>query len=183
MVITTKKWLLVIFVCFAIPASFGLTGFPFEAAIAQNQTGVTNQTGATNQTTATITNITRGDFEELVGSINSARDAMHNNNTHTAYVQLSDAEDQIFDLTHATEDDIAESESVSENQSIVQRLKPVSEGIQNAKTALNEDDNPNALNTLNSASVELLKITQQLPDGEQVGEEEAEPTGEEEGEE
>ena len=177
MVITTKKWLLVIFVCFAIPASFGLTGFPFEAAIAQNQTGVTNQT------TATITNITRGDFESLVGSINSAREAMHNNNTHTAYIQLSDAEDQIFDLTHATEDDIAELESVSENQSIVQRLKPVSEGIQNAKTALNEDDNPNALNTLNSASVELLKITQQLPDGEQVGEEEAEPTGEEEGEE
>jgi hypothetical protein len=156
MVISQRKWLLIIFICYGVPMTIGLTAFPFEA-FAQNQTT------STNQTSAATANITRGDFEPLVGSINSAREAVHNNNTHTAYIQLSNLDDEIFDLTHDTPDDVAEIESVSKNQTIVEMLKPVSESIQNAKAALDTDDSSKALDAINTADTDLVKLTQNLP--------------------
>jgi HEAT repeat protein len=155
MVISPRKWLLIVFVCYGIPIIIGLTAFPFEA-FAQNQTT------STNQTSAAATNITRGDFQPLVESINSAREAMHNNNTHTAYIQLSNMDDEIFDLTHDTADDVAKMEQVSHNQTIVQMLKPISESIQNAKAALDADDSSKALDAINTADTDLVKITQNL---------------------
>jgi hypothetical protein len=156
MVISQGKWLLIVFICYGVPMTIGLTAFPFEA-FAQNQTA------STNQTSAAAANITRDDFQPLVGSLDSAREAVHNNNTHAAYNLLSESDGQIFDLTHDTPDDISKLETVSQNQTIVQMLKPVSESIQNAKAALDAADSSKALDAINTADTGLIKITQNLP--------------------
>jgi hypothetical protein len=48
---------------------------------------------------------------------------------------------------------------------------PLQDSIDSTRDALRNNDTVKALQQLNTADVELLKITQQLPPGEQEGEE------------
>ena len=148
----------------------GLEGFPLLDATAQNQTAATNQTATTNQTAAPSTaNITRGDFNPIRDNINEARVALFNNDTDISYEFLSTAGNEIFDLTQITEDEVAADEPPV-NQTTIEQLMVVQESLDNAKSSLSNNDNSKALNDINSADAELLKITLKLPPSELGGE-------------
>ena len=150
----------------AIETSLG--GFPLQAATAQNQTAATNQTAA-----PTTTNITRGEFNPVIDNINLAREALFNNDTDISYAHLSTAGNEIFDLTQITEDEVAADEPPV-NQTMAEQLKVVQEHLDNAQSSMRNNDNSKALEDINSADTELVKITQPLPPAETEDEEGAE---------
>jgi hypothetical protein len=57
-------------------------------------------------------------------------------------------------------------------EAVMQQFKPLQGSIDSTRDALRSNDTAKALQQLNTSDVELLKITQQLPPGEQEGEEE-----------
>jgi hypothetical protein len=63
------------------------------------------------------------------------------------------------------------------------QFEPIQTNIENAQDALRNNDNSTALNALNSADSELLKVTQQLPPDEEAAPEEEEEAAPEEEEE
>jgi hypothetical protein len=135
----------------------GLAGYLLLDATAQNQTAATNQTAA-----PSTANTTRGDFNPVRDNINSAREALFNNDTDISYDFLSTAGNEIFDLTQITEDEVAADEP-SVNQTMVEQLRVVKEKLDNAQSSLSNNDNPKALQEINSADAELLIVTRDLP--------------------
>ena len=146
-------------------------GIGLHEATSQNATTTTaNQTGGAttqNQTGTALANLTRGDFEPVTSALNSARESLMANATEDAYFSLNFADNALFRTA-----DNAEGPSAS--VSITEMSQPVRDHIDAAQEALRGGDIPNSLNELNSADVELVKITQGLPAGEDeaAGEEE-----------
>ena len=145
-----------------------------QEAVAQNATTTTNQT-AGNQTQggggaaqAAIGNLTQADFNTVRDNLNTARESLQTNDTTAAYGAINSAESELFGL--------AIDQGEQNMKALMQQFKPLQDTIDSARDALRNNDTANALQQLNTADVELLKITQQLPSGEQEegGEEEEE---------
>jgi hypothetical protein len=109
--------------------------------------------------------------------LDSARDSILNNSSQEAYAFLNDADDALFGT--------AIGEGPSATMTIIKISEPIRNHIESAQNALLSGDLPNALNERNSAEVELVRITQGLPAGEEEppAEEEEPPAEEEEPEE
>lgn len=146
------------------------SGIGLYEATSQNATTTTaNQTGGAttqNQTSTALANLTRADFEPVTSALNSARESLMANETQDAYFSLNFADNALFRA--------AENEGPSASVTITEMSQPVRDRINSAQEALNGGDIPNSLNEINSADVELVRITQGLPDGEEgaAGEEE-----------
>jgi hypothetical protein len=140
-------------------------GLGLQQATSQNATttaGATNQTGGTttqNQTSTALVNLTRSDFDSVTSAMNSARESLTQNATEDAYFSLNFADNALFRT--------AQEEGPSATAVILQMSQPVRNHIDGAQKALIGGDTPRALNELNSADVELVKITQRLPPGEE----------------
>ena len=114
-----------------------------------------------------LANLTRADLENVTSALDSARDSILGNSSQEAYTFLNDADNALFRT--------AIGEGPSATITIVEISVPIRNHIENAQKALLAGDLPNALDERNSAEVELLRITQGLPAGE-----EEPPAGEEE---
>jgi hypothetical protein len=122
----------------------------------QNQT----QVGSQNQTQMALANLTRADLGPVTSALDSARDSILNYSSVNAYTFLNDADDALFKT--------AIGESPTSTTTIVEKLMPVRNHIENAQNMLIAGDLPNALNERNLAEVELLKILLGLTPGEEV---------------
>lgn len=155
---------------------------------ATNTTGATaNQTGSViqNQTTGNQTqaggamggnimaNFIPSDLDPVTDNLNTAREALQNNDTTEAFNALSSVRNELFALTNDMEP--------GQITVLYQTLSPLQAQIDQAQDGLQRNDLPNALEALNSADSELLKLTEQmgLSGGETV--EEDEESGEEAG--
>jgi hypothetical protein len=138
------------------------------------ETGSQNQTGAQNQTQMALANLTRADFALVTSALDSARDSMLTNSSQDAYTFLNDADDELFR--------IAQGDGPSAMITIIEISDPMRDHIESAQKALLVGDLPNALNERNSAEVELVRVTQGLPAGEEEppADEEEPPADEEE---
>ena len=145
-------------------------GIGLQEATSQNAT-TTGGTATQNQTSIALANLTRADFESVTDALNSARESLMQNATQDAYFSLNFADNALFRA--------AVEEGPSATAPIVEMSRAALSHIDNAQKALLDGDVPNALNELNSGSVELVRITQGLPAGEEESAEE-EPAGEEE---
>ena len=134
-------------------------------AVAQNATA-TNQT-AGNQTQgggAAMGNLTQADFGPVRDSLNTARESLQTNDTTSAYGAVNTVGSELFGL--------ANDQGEQNMKAVLQQFKPLQDSIDSIRDALRNNDNTKALQQLNTADVELLKITQSLPSGEQEEEEE-----------
>ncbi len=155
---------------------------------ATNTTGATaNQTGsvmqnqtAGNQTQAggamggnIMANFIPSDLDPVTDNLNTAREALQNNDTTEAFNALSSVRNELFALTNDMEP--------GQITVLYQTLSPLQAQIDQAQDGLQRNDLPNALEALNSADSELLKLTEQmgLSGGENT--EEDEESGEEAG--
>lgn len=156
---------------------------------ATNTTGaIANQTGSVmqNQTTGNQTqagggamggnimaNFIPSDLDPVTDNLNTAREALQNNDTTEAFNALSSVRNELFALTNDMEP--------GQITVLYQTLSPLQAQIDQAQDGLQRSDLPNALEALNSADSELLKLTEQmgLSGGETV--EEDEESGEEAG--
>src|SRR5215211_7398096 len=121
---------------------------------AANQTGQTaNTTTAANQTGSIFGNLTSGDFSTTGDNLEAARNAIFDNDTYTAFFALNDADNELFGIVGGTV--------------LQQQTTPVRDFINNAQDAILNQDLAKALQDVNSASVELTKVTQQLPPDEE----------------
>jgi hypothetical protein len=120
----------------------------------------TGQTGAQNQTQMVLDNLTRADFSNVTSALDSARDSILTNSSRDAYTSLNDADDALF-IT-------ALGKGPSAMTTIIKITDPMRNNIDNAQEALLHGDLPNAMKERNSAEVELVRITQGLPAGEEV---------------
>ncbi len=121
-----------------------------------NQTG---ETGSQNQTQMALANLTRADLGPVRSALDSARDSILNNSSQDAYSFLNDAGDALFRT--------AIGEGPSATMTIIEISEPIRNHIESAQNALLAGDLPNSLNERNSAEVELVRITQGLPAGEE----------------
>jgi len=153
-----------------------------------NTTGTTaNQTGYVmqNQTTGNQTqaggamggnimaNFIPSDLDPVTDNLNTAREALQNNDTIEAFNALSSVKNELFALTNDMEP--------SQITVLYQTLNPLQAQIDQAQDGLQRNDLSNALEALNSADSELLKLTEQmgLSGGETIGEDEE--SGEDDG--
>src|SRR5918995_4930468 len=142
-----------------------------QEAVAQNATTTTNQT-AGNQTQggggaaggAAMANLTQADFGPVTDNLNTARESLQTNDTTAAYDAVNSAGSGLFGL--------ANDQGEQNMKAVLQQFKPLQDSIDSTRDALRNNDTAKTLQQLNTADVELLKITQSLPDGEQEGEEE-----------
>jgi NhaP-type Na+/H+ or K+/H+ antiporter len=140
-----------------------------QEAVAQNATTTTNQT-AGNQTQggggAAMANLTQADFGPVTDNLNTARESLQTNDTTAAYDAVNSAGSGLFGL--------ANDQGEQNMKAVLQQFKPLQDSIDSTRDALRNNDTAKAIQQLNTADVELLKITQQLPSGEQEVEEEGE---------
>jgi hypothetical protein len=141
-----------------------------QEAAAQNATTTTNQTagnqtqgGGTAATRAAMGNLTQVDFGSLRDNLNTARESLQTNDTTAAYDAVNSAESELFGL--------ANDQGEQNMKALMQQFKPLQDSIDSTRDALRNNDTAKALQQLDTADVELLKITQQLPPEEQEGEE------------
>jgi hypothetical protein len=139
-----------------------------QEAVAQNATTTTNQT-AGNQTQgggAAMANLTQADFGPVTDNLNTARESLQTNDTTAAYDAVNSAGSELFGL--------ANDQGEQNMKAVLQQFKPLQDSIDSTRDALRNNDTAKTLQQLNTADVELLKITQSLPSGEQEEEEEEE---------
>jgi hypothetical protein len=65
-------------------------------------------------------------------------------------------------LTQITEDEVVADEP-SLNQTTIEQLKTIWKNLDDARSSLSNNDNSKALQEIDSADSELLKVTQNLP--------------------
>jgi hypothetical protein len=134
-----------------------------QEAVAQNvsstNTTMANQT-AGNQTqgaTAGVAmgNLTQADFGPVSDSLNTIRESLQNNDTTEAYDEVNSAGSELFGL--------ANDQGEQSMKALMQQFKPLQDNIDSIRDALRGNDAVKALQQLNTADAELLKITLQLP--------------------
>jgi hypothetical protein len=141
-----------------------------QEAVAQNAT-TTNQTTG-NQTQgggaagAAIANLTQADFGPVTDNLNTASESLEDNDTTAAYAAVNSAELELFGL--------ASDQGEQNMKAVMQQFKPLQDSIDSTRDALRNNDTAKALQQLNTADVELLKITEQLPSEEEEEEEQEE---------
>jgi hypothetical protein len=112
----------------------------------------TNATTASNQTGSSIGNVNASDFSAALDSLVEVRNAIYDNDTFTAFAAINDADSNLVWAVGQTP--------------LRQQISAVREQLNNAQDAVLNQDLGQALDGVNSASLELFKITQQLPQGE-----------------
>jgi hypothetical protein len=153
----------------------GMAQFP--DATAQNVTTAANQTGANqtaapaqNQTTSPFGNLTSAWLDPVRENLQSARGSLHDNDTLSAYSLLSMADIQLLSVA-------GDPTLGVEKTTLLQKFKPLSDGIDSAQAAIRTDDINGALNALNTLDLEFLKLNQQLPPAQPEEEAEEEEEG------
>jgi hypothetical protein len=124
---------------------------------ATNATATTpNQTGspAQNQTSA-MASLTQSDFNQLKDSLNAAREAVQDNDPAGAVGQLGSARTELNILMT----------QVGEDSPGGQQLIKVRNQLDSAEDAAGNSDTLKAIQGINAADTELLKITLILPEG------------------
>jgi hypothetical protein len=145
-----------------------------------NQTAAptTNQTAAptTNQTAAPTTNLTRSDIELIRDNLETAREALQDNDAQAALEALNNADGALFAIINE-----------EPKGPVSDQLSTLQGNIDTARESLHGNDNAKALQDLNAADSQVLVITEMLPAEEAVegeeGEEGEEAVEGEEGEE
>ncbi|HEU4823364.1 MAG TPA: hypothetical protein VFS97_08070, partial [Nitrososphaeraceae archaeon] len=145
-----------------------------QEAAAQNATTTTNQTagnqtqggGAATTTRAAMGNLTQADFGPVTDNLNTARESLQTNDTTAAYDAVNSVDNELFGL--------ANDQGEQNMKAVMQQFKPLQDSIDSTRDVLRNNDTAKALQQLDTADVELLKITQQLTPGEEEGEEEEE---------
>ena len=141
-----------------------------QEAVAQNATTTTTNQTAGNQTQggaaagAAMANLTQADFGPVTDNLNTARESLQTNDTTETYNAVNSAGSGLFGL--------ANDQGGQNMKAVLQQFKPLQDSIDSTRDALRNNDTAKALQQLNTADVELLKITQQLPSGEEGEEEE-----------
>ena len=144
----------------ATTIAFAVTQIPLplseQQAVAQNATTTTNQT-AGNQTQGgeAMANLTQADFGPVRDNLNTARESLQTNDTTAAYDAVNTAGSELFGL--------ANDQGEQNMEAVMQQFKPIRDSIDSTRDALRNGDTVQALQQLNTADEELLKITQQLP--------------------
>jgi hypothetical protein len=159
---TTLAWMPSIVVS-AVLIAISADSINNQEATAQTANATAAQTAnatAANQTGASIGNITSADFSTIQDNLDMARNAIFDNDTYTAFFAMNDADSALYGIVGGT--------------SLQQQLKPFRDQLNNAQDAVANNDLAKALQDINSAGVELVKVTQQLPSGEEGEEEEGE---------
>ena len=135
-----------------------------QEAVAQNAS-TTNQT-AGNQTqgggAAIMANLTQTDIGTVTDNLNTARESLQTNDTTAAYDAMNSVDSELFGL--------ANDQGEQNMKALMQQFKPIQDSIDSTRDALRNNDTAKALQQLNTADTELLKITQQLPPEEEEGE-------------
>jgi hypothetical protein len=128
----------------------GMVGGPTNNLGAMAQS--TNATTASNQTGSSFGNVNASNFSDALDSLVEARNAIYDNETFTAFVAINDADSNMVWAVGQTP--------------LRQQISAVRDQLNNAQDAVLNQDLGQALDGVNSASLELFKITQQLPQGE-----------------
>lgn len=127
-------------------------------AHAQNNTSAVNQTAGAastqNQTATGLGNITADDLDGVTDNLATAREALQDNETETAYIELSTADSNLFTISMGEE---------NQTTAVAQAFQPLRDLIQKAQDGLQDQDTNGALQQLNSAEVELLRIKNTMP--------------------
>jgi hypothetical protein len=148
-------------------ASVGMT--QFNDVLGQNATTTANQTGTAvaNQTTASpmqnqtateFGNLTSAWFETVVSDLSAARNALHSQNMLEAYFALGHADGTLFSIA-------ADPNSGAQMTILLEKFKPLNDHLTAAQFALRNNDTSMALEEINIADTEFLKLNQQLPPG------------------
>jgi hypothetical protein len=129
----------------------------FNEVLGQNATTTANQTGTAmaNQTATGLGNLTSEWFEGVESDISAARDAVHSENLLEAYSAISDADVTLFAI--ATDPNAGAPMIV-----LIEKFKPLDDPLTGALVALANNDSAKALQEINTADAELLKLNQQL---------------------
>jgi hypothetical protein len=131
-----------------------------QNATSSNLTQATGQQNATNATSSQATGpgpmgtLTQSDFEELTDNLNSAREALKDNDQAGAVGDLGSAE---------TEVRVFMTEVGGEDSTGGQQMLTVLNHINAAQDSSGNNDTLTAFQAINTADTELLKITQKLP--------------------
>lgn len=128
-----------------------------QAAGQQNTTNANSTSSNTTQAAGgpgSMAALTQSDFGELTDNLNSAREALRDNDPAGALGDLGSAE---------TEVRVFMTQIGGENSSGGQQLSTVLNYINTAQDASGSNDTLKAFQEINSADTELLKITQKLP--------------------
>jgi hypothetical protein len=128
----------------------GMIGGPTNNLRAMAQS--TNATTASNQTGPSVGNVNASDFSAALDSLVEARNAIYDNDTFTVFAAINDADSNTVWAVGQTP--------------LREQISVVREQLNNAQDAVLNQDLGQALDGVNSASLELFKITQQLPQGE-----------------
>jgi hypothetical protein len=121
-----------------------------------SQTG--NATSTANQTSQSLGNLTIGNFSSVQANLADARDAIYVDRNLRAFTALNTADNELYTLVDRVGPEAADL--------LLQKIAPVRENINNAQEAVANGDFAKALRDVNSASTEIVKITLQLPPGE-----------------
>jgi hypothetical protein len=142
------------------PPTTNLFTLPGETGT-QNQTPflLPGETGAQNQTQMVLANLTRADMEPVTSALSLTRDSILGNSSQEAYTFLTDAEDALFRT--------ALGKGPSATTTIIKITEPIRNHIESTQEALLVGDLPKAMDERNSAEVELVRIIQGLPAGEE----------------
>jgi hypothetical protein len=121
-----------------------------QESVAQTSANQTMQ----NQTVFQRGNVTQGDLDPIEDSLNAARESLTGNFNQTTFRHLSDISNDLFRI---------QSLAGPVGAAIMKELQPLQNIIDSAQDALRNHDNPKALQQINSADVEVLKLNQKLP--------------------
>lgn len=131
-----------------------------QNATASNQTQATGQQNTTNATSTQaaapnpMADLTQSDFGELTGNLNSAREALRDNDPAGAVGDLGSAETAVR---------VFMTQLGGEDSPGGQHLMTVLNHINMAQDSSGNDDILKAFQEINTADTELVKITQKLP--------------------
>jgi hypothetical protein len=141
-------------------AALTLVGLTQFNVLAQNATTTANQTGvaATNQTSE-FGNWTSSWFDPVADSLAEARNALHANDPISAYSWLGSADIQLFAI-------VSDPATGAQMSTLIEQIRPMTDRIAGAQNELVNNDISKALAELNEADVEILRLIQQLPEGE-----------------
>jgi hypothetical protein len=150
-----------------VATSVGVT--QFNDVLAQNATTTANQTGTAmanqtaaapmqNQTTSELGNLTSAWFETVESDISAVRDAVHSKDLFGAYSTLGHAESTLFAIA-------IDPNTGAQMTTLLEKFKPLNDRLSAAKATLLTNDTAKALEEINTADTELLKLNQQLPPG------------------
>src|SRR5215208_351481 len=122
------------------------------AAPTTNQTAAptTNQTAAptTNQTAAPTTNLTRSDIELIRDNLETAREALQDNDAQAALEALNNADGTLFAIIKYPEP----------KGPVYNQLSTLRDNIDTARDSLHDNDAVKALQDLNAADSHVLMI-------------------------